>query len=89
VVLREQGDFLVLQVRDDGIGIAVEDQRHIFDKFYRVHSEETDNIGGTGLGLAIVKAIVEKHGGRVWAESAPGHGSVFSVLLPKYVLPNE
>lgn len=84
VLLREDSDFLVLQVRDTGIGISLEDQRRIFDKFYRVESELTDNISGSGLGLAIVKAIVEKHGGRVWVESEMGKGSTFTVLLPKH-----
>ena len=83
VVLKEDGDFLVLQVRDNGIGISVEDQHHIFDKFYRVESEATQNIGGSGLGLSIVKAIAEKHQGRVWVESELGKGSTFTMLLPK------
>ncbi len=85
VTLREDGDFLVLQVCDSGIGISVEDQHRIFDKFYRVESGATQGIGGSGLGLAIVKAITEKHAGRVWVESEPGQGSTFTVLLPKYV----
>ncbi len=84
VILSEDGDFLVLQVRDTGIGISSEDQRRIFDKFYRVESQLTDNISGSGLGLSIVKAIVEKHGGRVWVESEIGKGSTFTVLLPKH-----
>jgi two-component system NtrC family sensor kinase len=86
---REEGDFLLIQMRDDGIGIAPDDQRRIFDKFFRVHSEATDGITGTGLGLAIVKAIVEKHYGRVWVESEPGHGSTFTVLLPKYEVKSD
>jgi two-component system phosphate regulon sensor histidine kinase PhoR len=85
VILREDGDFLVLQVRDTGIGISPEDQHRIFDKFYRVESELTENISGSGLGLSIVKAIVEKHNGRVWVESQMGKGSTFTVLLPKHL----
>ena len=69
---RDDGEFLFVQVRDTGIGIALDDQRHIFDKFYRVQSEATERINGSGLGLSIVKAIVEKHNGRVWVESEPG-----------------
>ena len=84
VSLDEDDDFVVLRVRDSGIGIRPEDQLRIFDKFYRVESDETLEIGGTGLGLSIVKTIVEKHKGRVWVESEVGAGSVFSVLLPKY-----
>ncbi len=84
VTARADGEFLFVQVRDTGIGIALDDQRHIFDKFYRVRSEATERINGSGLGLSIVKAIVEKHNGRVWVESEPGHGSTFTVVLPKY-----
>jgi two-component system NtrC family sensor kinase len=84
ISLREDEGFLVLQVSDTGIGISLEDQRRVFDKFYRVESEATDQISGTGLGLSIVKAIVKKHSGRVWVDSELGKGSTFTVLLPKY-----
>jgi signal transduction histidine kinase len=83
------GDFLVLQVHDTGIGISVDDQRRIFDKFYRVESDTTEGISGSGLGLSIVKAIVEKHAGRVWVDSQLGKGSTLTVLLPKYVASDE
>jgi len=82
VTLSEQGNFLMLRVRDTGIGIAPADQSRIFEKFYRVQSDQTLTISGTGLGLSIVQAIVEKHDGRVWVESKEGHGSTFTVLLP-------
>ncbi len=84
VSLHEDDGFLVLQVSDTGIGISLEDQRHIFDKFYRVESEATEKISGTGLGLSIVKAIIKKHAGRVWVHSELGKGSTFTVLLPRY-----
>jgi two-component system phosphate regulon sensor histidine kinase PhoR len=84
VSLHEDDGFLILQVSDNGIGISLEDQRHIFDKFYRVESEATEKITGTGLGLSIVKAIIKKHSGRVWVHSALGRGSTFTVLLPRY-----
>lgn len=71
-----------LQVIDDGIGIAARHLPYVFDKFYRVTSEETEQIKGTGLGLAICKGIVEAHDGRVRVESAPGKGSCFTVELP-------
>lgn len=63
-----------LEVRDEGQGIPVEDIPHVFDRFYR--SVETKSLSGSGLGLAIVKQVVEKHGGRVWAENAEGGGAV-------------
>ena len=85
VSLYEDDGFLVLRVSDTGIGISLEDQRRIFDKFYRVESEATERISGTGLGLSIVKAIIKKHSGRVWVESELGSGSTFTVLLPRCV----
>ncbi len=82
LTLGTRGPYLMLRVKDNGMGIPLEDQPHVFDKFYRVQSDATAEIVGTGLGLSIVKSVVEKHGGRVWVESAPGQGSTFSVLLP-------
>jgi len=82
VMLKAEGLYLMLRVTDNGIGVPPEEQPHIFEKFYRVQSEATADIGGTGLGLSIVKSVVERHGGRVWVESAPGQGSTFIVLLP-------
>lgn len=73
---------VVVEVRDTGIGIAPEDQAHVFEKFYRAKSAEASQIEGTGLGLAIVKSIVEGHGGRVWVESDLGQGSTFGFALP-------
>jgi two-component system phosphate regulon sensor histidine kinase PhoR len=75
---------IVVSVQDTGFGIPLADQPYVFDKFYRVQSEETDGISGTGLGLAIVKSVVERHNGRVWLESEPGVGSTFTFILPKY-----
>ena len=75
---------IVVSVQDTGFGIPLADQPYIFDKFYRVQSEETEGISGTGLGLAIVKSVVERHNGRVWVKSEPGVGSTFTFILPKY-----
>jgi signal transduction histidine kinase/DNA-binding response OmpR family regulator len=77
----EQG-YVVVRVSDNGIGIPPAQQPYIFDRFFRVESEETAGISGTGLGLAIVKAVIEKHNGRVWVESKPGVGSTFCFVLP-------
>jgi signal transduction histidine kinase/DNA-binding response OmpR family regulator len=76
---------VLLSVEDNGIGIPAGDLPYIFDKFYRVESDETIDIQGTGLGLSICKSVVEKHGGRIWVESAVGKGSVFQVALPALV----
>jgi PAS domain S-box-containing protein len=81
---RNNNGQIVVSVQDTGYGIPPADQPYIFDKFYRVQSEETDGISGTGLGLAIVKSVIERHEGRVWVESEPGAGSTFTFVLPKY-----
>jgi PAS domain S-box-containing protein len=73
----------LLSIEDNGIGVPPADLPYIFDKFYRVGTKETADIQGTGLGLAICKSVVEKHGGRIWAESEPGKGSIFRVALPR------
>jgi signal transduction histidine kinase/DNA-binding response OmpR family regulator len=78
----EKGGELVASVRDSGIGIATADQPKVFEKFKQVGDTLTDKPKGTGLGLPICKEIVEYHGGRIWVESEPGHGSTFSFTLP-------
>ncbi len=78
----EDDGHVVVHVADNGIGIPPAEQPYIFDKFYRVESDETLGIAGAGLGLAIVKTVIDKHNGRVWVESRPGMGSVFSFVLP-------
>lgn len=78
-----QGDFVVLAVADNGLGIPPQDQPYIFDKFFRA-SNVRGQYAGTGLGLSIVKSIVDQHGGRVWVESRPGQGSTFTVMLPVF-----
>ena len=78
----EDDGHVVVRVADNGVGIPPPQQLYVFDKFYRVESQETLGIAGTGLGLAIVKTVIERHNGRVWVESRPGVGSVFSFVLP-------
>lgn len=77
------GKEMVITVRDQGPGIAVVDQVHLFEKFYRGQGMSTaERARGSGLGLAIVKSVADHHGGRVWCESAPGAGSAFFLALP-------
>jgi PAS domain S-box-containing protein len=76
------GQWVVVSIIDNGIGIAPEDQQYLFGRFYRVSSPETQGIGGTGLGLHITRSLVELHGGAIWVESEPGRGSTFSFSLP-------
>ena len=83
VNVRGDGDRVLINVTDTGIGISAEDLGHIFQKFYRVDNSDTRTNGGTGLGLYIVKRRVEAMGGKVWAESAFGEGSTFYVSLPR------
>ncbi len=73
---------LLISVRDHGIGIPAHELTRIFERFYRVDNSNTRRIGGTGLGLAITRALVELHGGRIWADSVPDEGSTFWVTLP-------
>jgi signal transduction histidine kinase len=75
-------DFLVVSVRDTGVGIPPEEHERIFERFYRVDNARSLEAGGTGMGLAIVKSLVTAHGGQVWVESEPGAGSTFSFTVP-------
>ena len=83
VNVRGDGDRVLINVTDTGIGISYDDLAHIFQKFYRADNSDTRTIGGTGLGLYLVKQRAEAMGGRVWAESAFGEGSTFYVSLPR------
>ncbi len=85
VVLQARGDRLRLEVRDTGIGLSVEDQERVFERFYRVDRARSRELGGTGLGLSIVKNTVKNLGGDVGVLSELGKGSTFWVDLP--VLP--
>lgn len=83
VNVRGDGDRILINVTDTGIGISPDDLRHIFQKFYRVDNSQTREIGGTGLGLYLVKSRAEAMGGKVWAESTFGEGSTFYLSLPR------
>ena len=72
----------IVSVTDTGIGISPEDQKHLFEKFYRVNSSMTREIGGTGLGLYISRNLIEHYGGKLYVESTPSKGSTFSFTLP-------
>jgi two-component system, OmpR family, phosphate regulon sensor histidine kinase PhoR len=78
--LAPRATHVVFSVVDTGVGIALEDQPRIFERFYR--ADKARSGGGTGLGLAIVKHVAEAHGGKVWVESRPGVGSTFRLALP-------
>lgn len=73
---------VTISVADEGIGIAPEHLNRLFEKFFRVRSHAGQRVVGTGLGLPIARAIVESHGGRIWAQSQLGQGSTFFFTLP-------
>jgi signal transduction histidine kinase len=79
VKVAERGNEILISVEDTGTGIPEDQLPYIFDAFYRARR----NTKGSGLGLTIAKTIIEAHGGRIWAESTPAKGSVFSFTLPK------
>jgi PAS domain S-box-containing protein len=79
---RSEGGFALVSVTDTGVGIPPDEIGHVFERFRRVRSGAAQSIPGTGLGLTIVKQIVEMHGGKIWVESAVGHGSAFHFTLP-------
>jgi signal transduction histidine kinase len=81
VTLMTEESQIVVSVKDSGIGIPLDDQPRIFEKFFRA-KEATEKFEGTGLGLSIVKTIIEAHDGRIWVQSRAKEGSVFTVVLP-------
>ena len=77
-----ESDFVRVAVKDDGLGIPVNELPHIFERFYQVESHLTRKHGGMGLGLSVAKVMVEMHGGRIWVESTEDVGSTFIFLVP-------
>jgi signal transduction histidine kinase len=76
------GEEALTSVRDFGIGIPEEEQAHIYERFYRASNVGSRSRNGMGLGLFITRDIVQRHGGRIWLESAPNAGSTFYFTLP-------
>lgn len=77
-----QDSVVVVEVEDTGIGIAPDDLPHVFERLFRADDARSTTTGGTGLGLSIAQKIAETHGGRITAESMPGQGSIFRLVLP-------
>lgn len=80
---RDKGSFIEISVADTGIGVPEVDMARIFEEFYRADNARATERDGTGLGLAFAKQVVEKHGGRIWAQNNPGGGTTFAFTLPK------
>ncbi len=78
VAVARSGPDVQVRISDEGPGIALEEQRHVFERFWKSRASGQ----GTGLGLSIAKGIVEAHGGRIWVESTPGQGATFAFTLP-------
>jgi signal transduction histidine kinase len=79
----EDGGPILISVRDTGVGIAPDEQVRVFEEFYQAAREPERTRDGTGLGLALARKFVELHGGRLWVESQPGQGSLFTFTLPR------
>lgn len=82
--LRDVGDFIQIEIEDNGKGIAQKDLANIFNRFYRTDASRNSSKGGSGIGLSIVKKIMEDHGGQVWATSKEGTGTTLYLALRKY-----
>lgn len=89
VSAQANGDYVYISVTDSGIGISDENQRKIFDRFFRADDESVQRVAGTGLGLSIVRSLVEMHGGRLSVQSALGKGSTFTFTLPLVIEDND
>ena len=82
--LKDVGDFVQIELGDNGKGIAAKDLPNIFDRFYRTDASRNSSKGGSGIGLSIVKKIVEEHGGKIWATSEEGVGTTMYFVIRKY-----
>ena len=88
--IKDVGDFIQVEIEDNGKGIAAKDLPYIFDRFYRTDVSRNSATGGSGIGLSIVKKIIEDHGGKIWATSKESIGTVMYFVIRKYQeVPNE
>ncbi|MDO5541426.1 MAG: HAMP domain-containing sensor histidine kinase [Eubacteriales bacterium] len=81
--VKDVGDFIQVEIEDNGKGIGAKELPYIFDRFYRTDASRNSARGGSGIGLSIVRKIIEDHGGKIWATSKPGTGTVMYFVLRK------
>ena len=82
--VKDVGDFVQVELEDNGKGIAAKDLPNIFDRFYRTDASRNSSTGGSGIGLSVVKKIIEEHGGKIWATSREETGTTMYFVLRKY-----
>ena len=82
--IKDVGDFIQVEIEDNGRGIAAADLPYIFDRFYRADASRNSATGGSGIGLKKKKKIIEDHGGKIWATSKESIGTVMYFVIRKY-----
>ena len=82
--IKDVGDFIQVEIEDNGRGIAAKDLPYIFDRFYRTDASRNSATGGSGIGLSIVRKIIEDHGGKIWATSRENTGTIMYFVIRKY-----
>ena len=82
--VKDVGDFVQVEIEDNGKGIASKDLPNVFERFYRTDASRNSSKGGSGIGLSIVKKIIEEHGGKIWATSREHTGTTMYFVLRKY-----
>jgi signal transduction histidine kinase len=82
VGVKRQKSDVIISVKDNGLGISPEYQKHIFDRHVRIPRKEHKKVKGTGLGLFIVRSVAQRHGGDAWLESIEGQGTTFLLSIP-------
>lgn len=82
--VKDVGDFIQIEIEDNGKGIGTKELPNIFERFYRTDTSRNSSTGGSGIGLSIVKKIVEEHGGKIWATSKEGTGTIMYFVIRKY-----
>lgn len=88
--IQDVGDFIQVNIADNGRGVSVKELSHIFERFYRADSSRNSSKGGSGIGLSIVRKIIQDHGGQIWASSVEHQGLTMHFVLRKYQeVPNE